>query len=147
MRRHYQQRVRDASYQPGEKVWLHNPRRKKGLSPKLQSHWEGPYTVMKALTDVTYRIVPESGRKKKVVHVDRLAKYVGPAHFTWSEEVTAEEQREEEEMEGHREEGETEEEGGEPLHELEEPVNTARRSHRERRAPRWMSDYVTAECS
>jgi len=29
----------------GDAVWLHNPQRKKGLSPKLCRPWEGPYTV------------------------------------------------------------------------------------------------------
>ncbi|KAJ8980848.1 hypothetical protein NQ317_008907 [Molorchus minor] len=30
-------------YQAGDEVWLYNPARKKGRSPKLQKTWEGPY--------------------------------------------------------------------------------------------------------
>ena len=83
MWRRYQQRVRDASYRPGERVWLHNPRRKRGLSPKLQSPWEGPYTVVEALSDVTYRISPGVGKRRRVVHVDRLARYPEKGTFMW----------------------------------------------------------------
>ncbi|MCZ6925812.1 MAG: hypothetical protein O7D30_11390, partial [Rickettsia endosymbiont of Ixodes persulcatus] len=28
-------------HQPGDKVWLHQPRRTKGRCPKLQPNWEG----------------------------------------------------------------------------------------------------------
>ncbi|XP_063599566.1 uncharacterized protein LOC134775886 [Penaeus indicus] len=52
----YDRRTREVRYNIGDRVWLHNPRRKRGLSPKLQSPWEGPYTVLAALSDVTYRI-------------------------------------------------------------------------------------------
>lgn len=31
----------------GDAVWLHNPLRKKGLCPKLQRQWQGPYLVLK----------------------------------------------------------------------------------------------------
>lgn len=83
----YQQRVREATYSPGEQVWLHNPRRRRGLSPKLQSPWEGPYTVAEALSAVTYRLAPAGGHgKSKVVHVDRLWKYAGDGTFSWGRE-------------------------------------------------------------
>ncbi|CAN7950792.1 unnamed protein product, partial [Ixodes hexagonus] len=42
--------------QPGDKVWLHQPRRTKGRCPKLQPSWEGPYEVVKRLNDVVYRV-------------------------------------------------------------------------------------------
>ena len=31
----------------GDAVWLHNPQRKKRLSPKMQRPWQGPYLVLK----------------------------------------------------------------------------------------------------
>ena len=37
MKQYYDRRMREASYAAGDRVWLHNPRRKRGLSPKLQS--------------------------------------------------------------------------------------------------------------
>ena len=83
----HQQRVREAVFSPGDRVWLHNPRKKRGLSPKLQSQWEGPYTVTEVLSAVTYRLAPPgAGRKSKVVHVDRLWRYAGDATFSWESE-------------------------------------------------------------
>ena len=43
-------------FQEGDQVWLFNPKRRCGRSPKLQSNWEGPYTVKKRINDVVYRI-------------------------------------------------------------------------------------------
>ncbi|MPD03074.1 hypothetical protein E2C01_098692 [Portunus trituberculatus] len=37
MSRQYLRRSRLAQYEVGSRVWLHNPRRKRGLAPKLQS--------------------------------------------------------------------------------------------------------------
>ncbi|GFT84712.1 retrovirus-related Pol polyprotein from transposon 412 [Trichonephila clavipes] len=34
-------------FNEGDKEWSWNPKRRKGLSPKLQTNWEGPYTVLK----------------------------------------------------------------------------------------------------
>ncbi|KAJ8408660.1 hypothetical protein AAFF_G00252950 [Aldrovandia affinis] len=44
------------AFKPGDKVWIHCPVRKKGLSPKLQSHWRGPGEVVGWLSEVTYRV-------------------------------------------------------------------------------------------
>ncbi|KAG7157489.1 hypothetical protein Hamer_G005932 [Homarus americanus] len=70
-------------YKYGNKVWLYNPLRKKGQSPKLQSPWEGPYMAVERLSDVTYRI--KGGRKAqpKVVHANRLWQYHGTGQYTW----------------------------------------------------------------
>jgi hypothetical protein len=64
-------------FQKGDLVMLYNPQRKKGMSPKLQTSWEGPYRVIKRLNDVVYRIQNLSQRKSKlkVVHLERLAPY------------------------------------------------------------------------
>ncbi|GFW78882.1 kinectin [Trichonephila clavipes] len=43
-------------FHEGDRVWLWNPKRRKGLSPKLQTNWEGPYTVLKRLNDVVVQI-------------------------------------------------------------------------------------------
>ncbi|KAK3895061.1 hypothetical protein Pcinc_001229 [Petrolisthes cinctipes] len=57
--------------------------RKKGQSPKLQSPWDRPYTVLDRLSDVTYRI--RGGRKSRprVVHVNYLWQYHGPGQYSW----------------------------------------------------------------
>lgn len=85
MRRHYDRNSKAAKFQAGELVWLHNPKRKKGLSPKLQSAWEGPYTIVERVTEVTFRIRRGQGRPK-IVHADRLWKYRGDPHYTWDQD-------------------------------------------------------------
>ncbi|KAG7176885.1 hypothetical protein Hamer_G000082 [Homarus americanus] len=64
---------------------LYNPLQKKGQSPKLQSPWEGPYTVVERLSDVTYRIRGRRKAQPKVVHVSRLWQYHGPGQYTWED--------------------------------------------------------------
>ena len=67
----------------GDAVWLHNPQRKKGLSPKLQRPWQGPYLVVKRINDLVYRIQLGPKCKPKVVHRNRLWKYTGSNTPTW----------------------------------------------------------------
>ncbi|GFW97619.1 retrovirus-related Pol polyprotein from transposon 412 [Trichonephila clavipes] len=38
----YDSRATGHDFHEGDKVWLWNPKRRKGLSPKLQTNWEGP---------------------------------------------------------------------------------------------------------
>lgn len=52
----YDFRVDRCLYCAGDVVWLYNPRRKKGVTPKLQRPWEGPYLVTKRISDVLYCI-------------------------------------------------------------------------------------------
>ncbi|VEN45006.1 unnamed protein product [Callosobruchus maculatus] len=67
----------ETAYQPGDLVWLYNPQKRRGLSPKLQSSWEGPYEVVKKINDVIYRIKKANGGKPRVVHFNRLAPFAG----------------------------------------------------------------------
>ncbi|KAJ8968044.1 hypothetical protein NQ317_018974 [Molorchus minor] len=52
----YDARSNNSGYQAGDEVWLSNPPRKKGRSSKLQKIWEGPYTVIKRINNLVYRI-------------------------------------------------------------------------------------------
>ncbi|GFV80177.1 retrovirus-related Pol polyprotein from transposon 412 [Trichonephila clavipes] len=56
MKTRYHARATGHDFREGDKVWLWNPKRRKGLSPKLQTNWQGPYTVLKRLNDVVVRI-------------------------------------------------------------------------------------------
>ncbi|GFX84860.1 retrovirus-related Pol polyprotein from transposon 412 [Trichonephila clavipes] len=47
MKTRYDARATGHDFHEGDKVWLWNPKRRKGLSPKLQTNLEGPYTVLK----------------------------------------------------------------------------------------------------
>lgn len=83
MKERYDLHLSGQALNAGEAVWLYNPRRKKGLSPKLSRSWEGPYTVTKRINDVVYRIQLGPRTKPKVVHRNRLWKYSGSAVPTW----------------------------------------------------------------
>lgn len=56
-----------------DKLWLWNLVRCKGLSPKLELNWNGPYTVLKKLNDFMIRIQKSLTSKPSVIHYDRLA--------------------------------------------------------------------------
>ncbi|KAJ8935662.1 hypothetical protein NQ318_012824 [Aromia moschata] len=58
--------------------------RRRGLSPKLKSSWEGPYEVVTQINDVVYRIQKLPRGKPRVVNFNRLAP------FTVSNEEQAE---------------------------------------------------------
>lgn len=75
MKTRYDRRSNSIGFKEGDLVWLYNPKRRKGKSPKLQQSWEGPYKVIKQINDVVYRIQQSPRTKMKVVHIDRLTRY------------------------------------------------------------------------
>ena len=77
MKARYDQLANTAGFQEGEIVWLYRTIRKRGKSPKLQTCMEGPYTITTTINDVVYRIQRHSRAKILVVHLDRLAPYLG----------------------------------------------------------------------
>ena len=77
MKTKYDIKAMNHEFQEGGKVWLWNPVRRKGLSPKLQSNWDGPYIVLKRLNDVVVRIRRSLSSKLNIEHYDRLAPYYG----------------------------------------------------------------------
>ncbi|KAJ8947540.1 hypothetical protein NQ318_005018 [Aromia moschata] len=56
----------ETAFKPGDAVWLYAPKRTKGKSPKLQSNWEGPYTIIKEINDLVYRIQLSPRSKPKL---------------------------------------------------------------------------------
>ncbi|KAJ8917903.1 hypothetical protein NQ315_002595 [Exocentrus adspersus] len=70
-------------FKEGDAVWLYQPGRKKGLSPKLQRPWEGTYLIVKTINDLVYRIQMSPKAKPKVVHVERLSLYRDKDPPTW----------------------------------------------------------------
>ncbi|GBM83826.1 hypothetical protein AVEN_134526-1 [Araneus ventricosus] len=73
MKTRYYSRATDHYFTEGDVVWMYNSKRRRGLSPKLQQNWEGPYTVVKKLNDVVYRVQRSPNAKPKVIHINRLA--------------------------------------------------------------------------
>ena len=53
----------------------HLPQRKKGVSPKLASNWNGPYLVHRQVSHTIYEIRKSLRSKPRIVHWDRLWKY------------------------------------------------------------------------
>lgn len=58
----------------------YRPVRKKGVSPKLKSFWEGPFTVEKALGTNIYVLMGQKGER-------RVAQYEQLKRFTRREEA------------------------------------------------------------
>jgi hypothetical protein len=77
MKARYDRLANSAGFQEGERVWLYRPTRKRGKSPKLQSCWEDPYNVITRINDVVYRIQRHLRSKMMVIHLGRLAPYLG----------------------------------------------------------------------
>lgn len=69
----------------GDQVWLDNKRKKKRQSPKLQNHWETPYTLVERLSDVTYRINASEKTKPSLVDFNQLWKYHRNGQYTWDQ--------------------------------------------------------------
>ncbi|CAI5685570.1 unnamed protein product [Oreochromis niloticus] len=74
-KRAYDTRGRGGAFVPGDKVWVYCPVRKRGVSPKLCSHWQGPAEVVERLTEVVYRICMPGPGCMVVLHRDRLSPY------------------------------------------------------------------------
>ena len=81
------------SFKQGDAVWLHNLKRKKGLCPKLQRPWDGPYIVIKCIDDLVYRIQKGARGKPRVVHTNRLKRYEGADVPDWFQGVPEEHAR------------------------------------------------------
>ena len=84
-KRNYDRGVSEQCFKQGDAVWLYTPTKKKGLTPKLQRYWTGPYVVVKCLSDTVYRIQKGPHTKAKVVHRNRLSAYHGKKKVEWLE--------------------------------------------------------------
>ena len=71
---YYDRRTRGKRLKQGESVWLRTPVLEKGVAPKFQEPWTGPFKVKKQLSDVTYKIQDMANMTSKVVHFDRLTR-------------------------------------------------------------------------
>jgi transposase InsO family protein len=79
----YDVKAKGEAFELGEWVWLLNPKPRKGVSPKLQRDWEGPYLILTKLDDVIYRIQKSPRCKPRVVHFYRLKRYKGVDNVGW----------------------------------------------------------------
>ena len=82
-KRNYDVKAKPERYEAGDMVRMHNPARKKGISPKLSRPWVGPCLITHRLSNVTYRLQVGPRAKLKVVHFDRLKPYKGTDTPEW----------------------------------------------------------------
>ena len=76
---YYDKNAKEPTFKDGEKVWEHNKERKQGLSPKLQTQWQGPYQVIKKISPVNFKVQLVDGSKPHfIVHSNRLKKFHEP---------------------------------------------------------------------
>ena len=80
----YNRQTRDSGLKVDQFVWLFDPSKKRGVSPKLQLRWKGPYLIVSQLSDVTFRIQASPRSKPVVVHCDRLKPYRGEELDKWA---------------------------------------------------------------
>ena len=59
-------------YTVGDWVRVHVPHTKKGQVKKLQRSYRGPFRVVKVISEAVYRVQKVDGRKRMVVHYNRL---------------------------------------------------------------------------
>jgi len=79
----YDQKAHGKPHNKGDRVWLYNAATPKGKTKKFHKPWSGPYTIVKRLSDATYRIqLLSNPRKRVVVHFDRLKQFKGRINET-----------------------------------------------------------------
>ena len=83
-KRNYDRKASSHGLREGIFVWLHDPSKRKGISPKLQLRWKGPFLIVTQLSDVVFRIQASPRSKPVVVHADRLKPYEGEELNKWT---------------------------------------------------------------
>ena len=83
MKTNYDKGKFHTNYEVGSPVWYYNAKRQKGLNPKLQNAWTGPYTITKKWGDVLYSIQLKPNSRPLIVHHDKLKVYRGPDSPDW----------------------------------------------------------------
>lgn len=75
MKLYYDRTPLISPFKEGDKVFLYKPDRRKGISPKFNSPWVGPYTILKIINDCNARIRDDQTGRKQIIHIDRLAAF------------------------------------------------------------------------
>jgi len=72
MKHHYDKNQKVVEYEVGELVYLHNPKKKKGMTRKLTTKAYGPYQVKEKLGSLNYYLKSMVGGRDETCHVQRL---------------------------------------------------------------------------
>ncbi|CAG2219638.1 unnamed protein product [Mytilus edulis] len=76
-KRQYDHKINARKYSVGDAVWVFNPTKTKGKSPKLQCQWTGPFLIIEAYTDLIYKVKSSPNSRDRVLHHDRLKPFIG----------------------------------------------------------------------
>jgi hypothetical protein len=71
-KRYYDQKVRPKLFQPGDRILLHNPHKKKQQNVKWQRTYSEEAEVVSRVNDVTYVVKCVKSGQRKVIHVDKM---------------------------------------------------------------------------
>jgi len=81
-KRRYDFKTSPADFQIRDIVWVFNPKKMGGLTRKLSPQWEGPYTIIRKISDVCFQIQKSPRSRMKTVHADRLRLVKRPPALT-----------------------------------------------------------------
>ena len=70
----YDKKTKEIQFNEGDKVLLYDESVRRGRSKKLDSKWEGPYTIIEKKSKVN--VVIKKGRKTLTVHTNRIKHFV-----------------------------------------------------------------------
>lgn len=76
-KRDYDHRSNHAQYQVGSPVWVFSASKKRGLCPKFQCKWLGPFVIKRKISDLVYEVRQGPKGKPKIVHYNRLKPHFG----------------------------------------------------------------------
>ena len=80
----YDRTTRRTEWEVGTAVWLYNPTKQVGKSPKLTIFWEEmPYVITEKINPVVMKIQKSRASKPKIIHIDRLKRVEGPIDISW----------------------------------------------------------------
>ena len=83
-KKYYDRTSTRSDWQAGTAVWLFNPTKRVGRSPKLMTFWEEtPYVVVEKINDVVMKVQKSRNSKPRIIHVDRLKKVEGEVDISW----------------------------------------------------------------
>ncbi|XP_033752145.1 uncharacterized protein LOC117335960 [Pecten maximus] len=131
-KRKYDHRANQFHYDIGQAVWVRWKLKRRGISPKLDVRWEGPYLVVSQVSDLIYKVQKNPTSRIRTLHHDLLKPYQGE-HYNWFRQPGENVQSLDEDI------VDVADESLETLTVKEVP----RISGRRKRQPHWMNDYTT----
>ncbi|MES9882105.1 MAG: reverse transcriptase domain-containing protein [Sedimenticola sp.] len=88
----YDKKIHGSPFEKDDTVMIYCPAVKQGLSKKLHKCWDGPWSIVKKISDVIYRVKKKGARRRMVVHFNRLRKFESLPAADTSQEPTMDSQ-------------------------------------------------------